>query len=61
MRRRRATKHALVMAKIVTVFGATGNQGSSVVNALLAVPGFKVRALTRTPDSSKAKHAQQRL
>ena len=43
-----------VMAKLVTVFGATGSQGKSVVSALLQ-NGFKVRAVTRNPDGEKAK------
>ena len=42
------------MAKLITVFGATGSQGNSIVNALLQ-GGFKVRAVTRNPDSEKAK------
>jgi len=46
--------------KIVTVFGATGNQGGSVVNALLSTDALKakyaVRAVTRdaSKDSAKA-------
>ena len=43
------------MSKIITVFGATGNQGGSVIKHVLADPTlskeFKIRAITR--DSSK--------
>lgn len=42
------------MARLITVFGATGRQGTPIVNALLQ-KGFKVRAITRNPDSEKAK------
>ena len=42
------------MAKLITVFGATGSQGNPIVRALLT-NGFKVRAVTRNPDSEKAK------
>lgn len=39
--------HLLTMSKLITVFGATGNQGGSVVRALLADPAitkeFKIR------------------
>lgn len=38
----------------IAVFGATGNQGGAVVNALLD-RGASVRALVRNPDSEKAK------
>ena len=43
--------------KIIAVVGATGAQGSGLVRAILADPngGFKVRALTRNPDSDKGK------
>ncbi|KAF8549040.1 NAD(P)-binding protein [Imleria badia] len=41
-------------ARIVTVFGATGKQGSSVVKALLADGTFTPRAVTRNPTSEKA-------
>jgi uncharacterized protein YbjT (DUF2867 family) len=41
------------MSKLLTVFGATGNQGGSVVNAVLAHPvlskQFKLRGITRDP------------
>lgn len=44
------------MSKILTVFGASGNQGGSVVRTVLADPAlsteFKIRAVTR--DESKA-------
>ena len=43
------------MAKLITVFGATGRQGGAVVRALLAAIGFKVRVVTRNPDSEAAK------
>jgi len=43
------------MSKILTVFGATGNQGGSVIRAILADPvlskEFKIRGITR--DTSK--------
>jgi len=41
--------------KIITVFGATGKQGGSVAAALFNDPAFKVRAVTRNPDSPRAK------
>jgi uncharacterized protein YbjT (DUF2867 family) len=43
--------------KIIAVVGATGAQGSGLVRAILADPksGFKVRALTRNPESEKGK------
>ncbi|KAF2194410.1 NAD(P)-binding protein [Zopfia rhizophila CBS 207.26] len=48
------------MSKLLTVFGATGNQGGSVIRAVLADPTlskeFKIRGITR--DASKpAAHA----
>ena len=45
------------MSKLITVFGATGQQGGSVARALLA-KGYKVRAVTRNPDNPKAKELQ---
>ena len=44
--------------KLVTVFGATGQQGGSVLRALAGDPGFKVRAVTRNPASARAKALQ---
>ncbi|RGB23721.1 hypothetical protein C1646_727811 [Rhizophagus diaphanus] len=40
---------------LIVVSGATGSQGGSVVNALLATGLYKIRALTRNPNSDKAK------
>lgn len=39
--------------KVIVVFGATGTQGGSVVDALLK-DGWKVRGVTRNPDSEAA-------
>jgi uncharacterized protein YbjT (DUF2867 family) len=39
--------------KLIAVFGATGQQGSGVVRALQASGEFKVRALTRNPDTHR--------
>lgn len=43
--------------KIIAVVGATGSQGGGLVRRILANPesGFKARALTRNPNSDKAK------
>lgn len=43
--------------KIIAVTGATGAQGGGLARAILANPnsGFKLRAITRNPDSEKAK------
>jgi len=43
------------MSPILTVVGATGAQGSSVVNSALKDGTYKVRAITRKVDSDKAK------
>ena len=48
------------MSKLITVFGATGQQGNSVALALLADAGYKVRALTRNPDGKGAKSLQEK-
>jgi uncharacterized protein YbjT (DUF2867 family) len=41
--------------KIIAVTGATGAQGGGVVNIMKNTPGWKVRAVTRNPDSDAAK------
>ncbi|MBO3734405.1 NmrA/HSCARG family protein [Glycomyces niveus] len=43
--------------KIIAVVGATGQQGGGLAHAILADPAseFSVRAITRNPDSDKAK------
>lgn len=46
------------MSKRITIFGATGNQGGSVIRALLADPvlskEFKIRGITRDPSKPAA-------
>ncbi len=48
-------------AKVIAVFGATGAQGGGLVRAILADPtgGFAARAVTRHPDSEKARELQR--
>jgi hypothetical protein len=41
--------------KIVSVVGATGNQGTSIINALLNDKSYSLRAITRNPASDAAK------
>ncbi|GAA6028853.1 hypothetical protein JCM8097_007433 [Rhodosporidiobolus ruineniae] len=41
--------------RIITVIGATGNQGSGVVSALFSSTAFSVRAVSRDPSSKAAK------
>ncbi|CAM1511973.1 Fc.00g094860.m01.CDS01 [Cosmosporella sp. VM-42] len=52
------------MSNILAVFGATGQQGSSVVNYVLNDPElsqkFKVRAITRDANSEKAKQLKEK-
>ncbi len=43
------------MSKIIAITGGTGAQGGGVANVLLETPGWKVRVVTRNPDSEKAK------
>ncbi|PNP42060.1 hypothetical protein THARTR1_11197 [Trichoderma harzianum] len=42
------------MAKIATVVGAAGNQGAAVIDALKKHGGYKIRGLTRRPESDTA-------
>ena len=44
--------------KLITVFGATGQQGNSVARALLARK-YQVRIVTRNPDNTKAKELKE--
>jgi nucleoside-diphosphate-sugar epimerase len=50
--------------KLITVFGATGAQGSGVINTVLAVPELKAKyslaAVTRDPESAKSKVLKER-
>ncbi|KAI8932976.1 hypothetical protein NX059_010444 [Plenodomus lindquistii] len=41
--------------KIIAITGATGSQGGGVVNVMKQTPGWKVRAITRNPNSDAAK------
>ncbi|KAJ9148418.1 HSCARG dehydrogenase [Pleurostoma richardsiae] len=53
------------MAKVLAVFGATGQQGSSIVNYVLNDAEFsrqyKIRAITRHLDSEKAQKLKERV
>jgi uncharacterized protein YbjT (DUF2867 family) len=53
------------MSNILTIFGATGHQGSSVINHVLndleLSQKYKIRAVTRNVDSSKAKQLQEKV
>ncbi|XP_065652695.1 nmrA-like family domain-containing protein 1 [Hydra vulgaris] len=43
------------MSKVITVFGATGRQGGSVLRSLVKTDRYCVRAVTRNTSSEKAK------
>ncbi|KAK3708291.1 hypothetical protein LTR37_011556 [Vermiconidia calcicola] len=53
------------MSKILAVFGATGQQGSSVIQHVLHDPElsrtYNIRAITRNVDSEKAKQLKQKV
>ena len=53
------------MSKILAVFGATGQQGSSVINYVLQDPElsqqYKVRAITRDVNSEKARQLKEKV
>jgi len=42
------------LQKIITVFGATGKQGTSVINALLKENKYKIRGIARSRDQKDA-------
>jgi len=43
------------MSKIIAVFGATGSQGGSVLRSLVKNGNYHIKAITRNPNSDKAK------
>lgn len=47
----------MAASRIITVYGATGRQGSSVVESLLKnkSSNFSIRGITRNPHSDKSK------
>ncbi|KAK0508240.1 hypothetical protein JMJ35_009324 [Cladonia borealis] len=53
------------MSKILAVFGATGQQGSSVIDYVLQDPElsqeYKIRAITRDVNSEKAKELKEKV
>ncbi len=62
LQRLRSTERDHAMAKrIIAVVGATGSQGGGLVRAILAdeAQEFAVRALTRNPDSPKARKLEK--
>ncbi|KAK9388728.1 hypothetical protein V1515DRAFT_597834 [Lipomyces mesembrius] len=52
------------MSKLITVFGATGNQGGSVIHTLLADPvlsrEFRIRGITRDTNKPAAKELAEK-
>lgn len=52
------------MSKVITIFGATGNQGGSVIDAILGDPNlskeFKVRGITRDTTKKTAQDLVKR-
>lgn len=50
----------MATAKLIVILGATGNQGGSVADAFLDEPQWRVRAVTRRPNGSKAVHLAAR-
>jgi uncharacterized protein YbjT (DUF2867 family) len=58
-------KAAFNMSKILVVFGATGQQGGSVINNVLNDPElsqkYKIRAITRDVNSEKAEKLKEKV
>ncbi len=49
------------MSRTIVILGATGIQGSSVVDSFVPLsPGWTVKAVTRNPDSAAAKSLASR-
>ncbi|EGG13670.1 hypothetical protein DFA_11431 [Cavenderia fasciculata] len=46
--------------KIITVFGATGKQGGAVIETLAKSKKFKLRAITRNPDSPASQELKKK-
>lgn len=46
--------------KTIAILGATGTQGSSVLDTFAKLPNWHIRAITRSPQSSKARSLRQR-
>ncbi|CZT46719.1 related to nitrogen metabolic regulation protein nmr [Rhynchosporium secalis] len=44
------------MSKLIVIIGVTGNQGSSVARTFLALPGWKVRGISRNPSSAASQN-----
>jgi len=53
------------MSRVLAVFGATGQQGSSVINYVLNDPDlsnqYQIRAITRNVDSDIAKELKKKV
>ncbi|CAI7637241.1 unnamed protein product [Penicillium glandicola] len=52
------------MSKLITIFGATGNQGGSIIDAILAdnqlSKEFKIRGITRDTTKKSAQELAKR-
>lgn len=46
--------HDLKASKLLVVLGVTGNQGSSVAQTFLSIPGWRIRGVTRSVNSPAA-------
>jgi uncharacterized protein YbjT (DUF2867 family) len=55
---------SMASRRLITVIGATGNQGSGIINTVLAIPTLKakyaLRGVTRDLESAKAQALMQR-